>query len=142
MTLIDFVNKYIKKGVDYDGVYGKQCVDLFRQYCKDVLNVPHTGAVEGAKDLYLNYKNLKKEQKYFMKLKIDGLGTMAKAGDVAVWDCTKTNPFGHVAIVIASSPHKLIVFEQDGYDQSKGAYLAERSDKNLLGVLRRWPEEI
>jgi hypothetical protein len=30
MLLEDFVKKYNKKKVDFDGVYGAQCVDLFR----------------------------------------------------------------------------------------------------------------
>ena len=48
MTLDEFVKKYNGKKVDYDGRYGCQCVDLFRQYCEDVLNIPHTGGVIGA----------------------------------------------------------------------------------------------
>ncbi len=47
MTLDEFVKKYLGKKVDYDGQYGAQCVDLFRQYCKDVLGIPHTGGVIG-----------------------------------------------------------------------------------------------
>ena len=34
MTLEEFVNKYIGRKVDFDGAYGAQCVDLFRQYNK------------------------------------------------------------------------------------------------------------
>ncbi|WP_252722587.1 hypothetical protein [Treponema phagedenis] len=41
MSLDEFVKKYLGKKVDYDGHYGAQCVDLFRQYCKDVLNPAH-----------------------------------------------------------------------------------------------------
>lgn len=63
MNLIAFVNTYCRKKVDFDGAYGAQCVDLFRQYCKDVLGLPHTGAVEGAKDLWLKYDNLPLEKK-------------------------------------------------------------------------------
>ena len=50
MTLEDFIITYIGKKVDFDGSYGAQCVDLFRQYNKDVWGNPHTGAVKGAKD--------------------------------------------------------------------------------------------
>ena len=63
----EFINKYINTKVDFDNAFGAQCVDLFRQYCKDVLNIPHTGAVEGAKDVFLNYDKLPLEQKYFKK---------------------------------------------------------------------------
>ena len=47
MKLDEFVMKYVKTKVDFDKVYGAQCVDLFRQYCYDVLELPHTGSVEG-----------------------------------------------------------------------------------------------
>ena len=51
MTLDEFVEKYNGKKIDYDGHYGAQCVDVFRQYCKDVLAIPHTGGVVGAAEL-------------------------------------------------------------------------------------------
>ena len=49
MKIEEFINKYLNKIVDFDGAFGAQCVDVFRQYCKDVLEIPHTGAVEGAR---------------------------------------------------------------------------------------------
>ena len=58
MTLNEFVLKYRGQKVDFDKAYGAQCVDLFRQYCHDVLYIPHTGAVQGAKDIWLNYNNM------------------------------------------------------------------------------------
>ena len=61
MTLDEFVKNYEGKQVDFDKAYGSQCVDLFRQYSKEVLQIPeHTGAVEGAKDLYLNFSSMPK----------------------------------------------------------------------------------
>ena len=66
MTLEEFVKKYIGKKVDYDGVFGSQCVDLFRQYVKDVLKIAeHTGSCStsgGAKDLFLDYHRMPVEK--------------------------------------------------------------------------------
>lgn len=31
MDIFEFIEKYLDKKVDYDGYYGAQCVDLFRQ---------------------------------------------------------------------------------------------------------------
>ena len=39
MCLDEFVKKYENKKVDFDGVYGAQCVDLFRQYVKECLGI-------------------------------------------------------------------------------------------------------
>ena len=132
MKLDEFINKYINTKVDFDNAFGAQCVDLFRQYCKDVLNIPHTGAVEGAKDIFLNYDKLPLEQKYFKKYSTNN----PKPADVIIWNETKTNKYGHIAIVISNlSNNKVLVFEQDGFKQD-GAKLSIRTTENMLGILR------
>lgn len=137
MDLLEFVQKYIKTNVDFDGVYGAQCVDLYRQYCKDVLGVPRTEPVEGAKNLVYDYGKNPIEQSAFALVEDRWC---ARAGDVAVWGATKTNPYGHVAIVVKVRANgRLAVFEQDGFKQD-GAKLAWRDNKNLIGLLRRWSE--
>lgn len=136
MYLDDFVKKYDGKKVDFDGVFGPQCVDLFRQYCKECLNIKeHTGrcgTTGGAKDLYIDYPKMPLEEKYFYRCS-DGNYI---AGDVAVWDSNSSNKYGHVAIVIGKLNDNLIVFEQDGF-KLNGAKISLRSMKNLLGVLRK-----
>lgn len=129
--LLMFVKKYDGKKVDYDGRFGPQCVDLFRQYCKEVLCIPHTGGVEGAKDLWFQYSSLR-EKDFFVQISNDGL---PEEGDVAVWGATDKNSFGHVAIVIKEWGDSLIVFEQDGLKKD-GAKIKVRGKGNLLGYLR------
>ena len=136
MTLEEFVKKYNGKCIDYDGVYGAQCVDLFRQYCKEVLNISeHTGACSisgGAKDLFIGYSDMPIEQKYFKK----STAKNYTSGDVLVWNETKTNKNGHVAILLSKIGNSVIVFEQNGFSQD-GAKIVLRSTENLLGYLRR-----
>lgn len=135
MTLESFVKINNGKKIDYDKCYGAQCVDLFRQYCVDVLEIPeHTGGVVGAKDLYLNYPSMEKEKKYFNRFtqwQID-----LKTGDVLVWGASKTNQYGHVAIYLGYIGNSILVFEQDGFKQD-GAKINVRSMENILGILRR-----
>lgn len=137
MCLDDYINKYIGQKIDYDGVYGPQCVDLFRHYSKEYLAIPeHTGSCStsgGAKDLYLDYPKMPLEKKYFNRI---GPKKGIFAGDVAIWDKTDKNEFGHVAIVLGTLNNHLIVFEQDGFKKD-GAKINLRSKENLLGVLRR-----
>ena len=133
MTLTHFIKKYNGKKVDFDGAFGAQCVDLFRQYNKEVWGNPHTGAVEGAKDLILNYDNLPLEQKHLEKIP---RYFFPKVGDVAVWGASSNNKYGHVAIVVYTEDNNLIVFEQNGFVQD-GAKLNIRTDDNLLGFLRK-----
>lgn len=134
MTLDEFVKKYNGKKVDFDGRFGCQCVDLFRQYCKDVLNIPHTGGVVGASELYTKYGVMEKEKKYFERIEFKGLPP--KSGDVAIFKPTAKNGFGHVAIVLSADNLSMTVFEQDGYAQT-GAYITERKYYNALGFLRK-----
>ena len=132
MKIEEFINKHLNKIVDFDGAFGGQCVDVFRQYCKDVLEIPHTGAVEGAKDLFLNYDNMPLEKEHFQKM----LSTYYLYGDVVVWDKSMTNKYGHVAIFIHHiSNGEILVLEQDGFKQN-GLKLKSRSTNNILGILR------
>ena len=133
MKFHEFINKYINSKIDFDKAFGAQCVDVFRQYCKDVLNIPHTGSVNGAKDLISDYEKMPLEMKYFEKITSDGL----KYGDAIIWGETKSNKYGHVAIFVSKidDDEKVLVFEQDGFKQD-GAKLSVRTITNCLGILR------
>ena len=136
MTIVEFVKKNNGKKVDYDGVFGAQCVDLFRQYVLDVLGISeHTGSCStsgGAKDLYLDYNKMPLEKKYFVRI----TNKSFVPGDVLVWDENGTNKFGHVAIYLGKLDNDFIVFEQNGIAQD-GAKIALRSRERLLGGLRK-----
>ena len=135
MSFEEFIIKYNGKKVDFDGAFGAQCVDLFRQYNKEVWENPHTGAVDGAKDLVVNYERMPLEQRFLSLVPVNR--DFVKAGDVAVWGASASNKYGHVAIVVGLlGDESLIVFEQDGFKQD-GAKLNVRSIKNLLGFLRK-----
>lgn len=136
ISLEEFVTKYSGKKVDFDGVYGAQCVDLFRQYSKECLGISeHTGSCStsgGAKDLFLDYPKMEKEKKYFTRETKKGM----IQGDILIWNETETNKYGHVAIYLGKLNNSLIVFEQDGFKQD-GAKINIRSKNNLLGFLRK-----
>lgn len=134
MNFADFIIKYNGKKVDFDGEDGPQCMDLYRQYCKDVIGCPHTGTVnpDGAKALYLKFSE-RKEKEYFNRFN----SNLARFGDVIVWDRTQTNPYGHVAIVVeAYQQDEVLVFEQNGFTQN-GTQFAVRDLKSALGILRK-----
>lgn len=132
MKLDEFLEKYSKTKIDYDKKYGPQCVDLFRQYCQDVLGIPKTESVaNGARELYELYDQLPLEKKYFVRIQKG-----VQVGDFAIWGKTKTNQYGHVALVIGNMTGKdLLVFEQDGF-KLDGAKFKIRTVDNLLGYLR------
>lgn len=127
MTLTQFIKKYLGSKVDFDGNFGSQCVDLYRQYCADVLCVPQSPAVDGAKDIINNPGTLKVTR--------DSALADYSRGDVLIWGATSSNKYGHVAILVEIYNTKyFIVLEQDGFKQD-GVKLAFRSRENLLGCL-------
>lgn len=135
MTLTTFINTYLGKKVDYkdekfkgDGSY--QCVDLARQYFHDVWGVeqfPALGADGGAKDIFDKCTNV--------NVTVDSALADYSRGDVLIWNSSKTNKYGHVAILVAIYNTKyFIVLEQDGFKQD-GVKLTMRSRENLRGAL-------
>ena len=123
MTLKRFIVNNLGKKVDFDNKFGFQCVDLYRQYCKDVLGIPQTPAVEGAKDIWENHGSLKQSKDSFA------------VGDILIYDSTPTNKYGHVcSLVSLLDSDTFVVFEQNGFEQS-GAKLTVRNTTNLLGSL-------
>ena len=129
MTLTQFIKTNQGKKVDFDGKYGAQCVDLYRAYCRDVLDIQQTPAVAGAKDIIT--------KPGVLEVTRDSTLADYSRGDVLVWDATSSNKYGHVAILVAVYNTKyFIVFEQDGFKQD-GAKLAFRSREGLLGCLWR-----
>jgi len=131
LTLSEFCNKYQGTRVDFDGYYGAQCVDLYRQYCKEVFGIPRTESVDGAKDLWYKYDLFPIEKQYLRKMAYP-----IASGDLVIFDATPKNPYGHVAIYIASEGDRVLVFEQDGLKQD-GAKYNWRSCDGMLGVLRK-----
>lgn len=123
MTLKRFIVNNLGKKVNFDNKFGFQCVDLYRQYCKDVLGILQTPAVDGAKDIWENHGSLKQSKDSFA------------AGDILIYDSTPTNKYGHVCILVSLlDTDTFVVFEQDGFEQS-GAKLTVRNTTNLLGSL-------
>jgi hypothetical protein len=132
MDTKQFVETYLGKKVDFDNYAGAQCVDLYRQYCQDVLEMPDSEKVEGAKHLWEEYDKTKIQKRHLQKI-INEPAFIPKQGDFVIFGDGK---YGHVAIVLFANVNFMIVFEQDGYTQD-GAKPAMRNYKNVLGFLRK-----
>lgn len=130
MTLTEFIIYNLGKKLDFYKKGNFQCVDLYRFYLRDVLNVPQSPALGengGAKDIIDNPGVL--------KVMRDSLLADYSKGDVLIWGASKTNRFGHVAILVKVYNTKyFIVLEQDGFKKD-GVKLGFRSRENLLGCL-------
>lgn len=102
MSLDEFVAKYNGQKVDFDNSLGAQCVDLYRFYLKEVLNM-QTPPVAGAYQLFDTWP--------YEKIKNTPSGLPQK-GDIMIWD-QSYGGFGHVGIVISADLVKFQAFEQN-----------------------------
>src|SRR3990167_857740 len=134
MILDEFIKKYNGKGIDYDGAFGNQCMDLYRQYVKEVLGFPQSPAVVGAKDVWDTYLKT-----HYTKVGNTPEGFPNK-GDVIIWGKTY-GPFGHIAVCIEADINKLKVF---GQNDPLGTLCQERvyNYNHILGWLKPIKEEV
>lgn len=106
ITLQQFIDKWTGKGIDYDGHYGFQCVDLYRQYVQEVIGVPQSPGVTGAKDIWDSYL-----PEYYDKIANTPDG-VPLPGDIMIWG-TKYGQYGHVAVVVSANLSSFTCFSQN-----------------------------
>lgn len=133
MTLQQFIDKYLGKQVDFDGAYGGQCVDLFRQYNKEVLNIPQPKGVTGAADFWSNYDTDQNLKNNFDKL-VNTPDFIPVAGDVMIWT-RRYGPYGHIAIVTQADINQFTCFSQND-PTGQPCILKIYKYVNVYGVLR------
>lgn len=139
MTYQDFIWKWNTKYCDYDHAYGNQCVDLMRQYCKDVYGVDGYKAIPSrgnAKDIFKNFKN----NAYFKKVNNTPNG-IPKKGDIIFFKTSTWFPFlfgfaGHVGIVDQAGLYDMVIFNQN-YPTGRYCEFRKFKYKDCLGWLTR-----
>lgn len=128
ITLDEFVSKYTGKGIDYDGHYGFQCQDLYRQYVKECLGFPQSPGVPGAKDNWDAYL-----PEYYDRIQNTPEGVPEK-GDIMLWG-TAYGPYGHVAVVISATASTITCFSQNDPTGSLCVIKKYSSYKGVIGWL-------
>lgn len=126
MTLDEFIAKYDGKGIDYDGVYGDQCVDLVQQYSIEVLEIGAWGS-GNAIGRWENYP-----QDKFDRIANTPTGVPEK-GDVLIWG-TGVGQYGHIAVFINGDTNSFNSFDQNWPVGSK-CHVQSHDYNNLLGWL-------
>lgn len=139
----DFFRKYENKFVDYDKSFGCQCVDLIRQFVKEIYKVnPYTAipTTGWAKNIFLNFK----ENQYFKKI-LNTPSNIPQKGDIIFW----TNyPLlygkeGHTSIVKEADLYSIISFDQNYPTGSPCRFVKHGTNKlyhgyrGCLGWLRK-----
>lgn len=103
----EFTSKYDGKFIDYDGKFGAQCVDLARQYVKEVLGYPQCPPVVGAADLWDSCVS-----DFYEKVPNTPTG-VPQSGDIVIWNRKLGNGYGHVAIFDHGNASAFVSFDQN-----------------------------
>lgn len=91
MSYQSFKGQWIGKRVDYDGVYGFQCVDLIKQYLAQEFGLKPT-AWGNAIDYFYSPNPA-------ITAKFDRLSTTsARTGDIVIFKGINGNPYGHIGV--------------------------------------------
>ena len=106
ITLNEFITKYKGKGIDWDGHYGFQCVDLYRQYVQEVLELPQSPGVNGAKDIWNSYLS-----EHYDRIPNYPEGIPDK-GDIMIWG-SAYGQYGHVAVITEATINTFTTFSQN-----------------------------
>jgi hypothetical protein len=134
LTFDAFVNKYKGRAVDYDGSAGAQCVDLAKAYFKEVYGIPQFSIGGSAKYYYSKFETFPQLKGKFKRVK-NTADFIPLKGDVAVWNSSKGNGHGHVAICTGEGNLQYFC----SYDMNwngKAMKRVKHDYKGFYGVLR------
>lgn len=113
-TIEEWLNSAVGVGMDPDGAYGYQCVDLVDQYGQDIFGVRWpvcVGGVGGANQLLDVVPD-----EYWTRIDNDlsNADQIPKRGDVVVFGGDSSNPYGHTAVVLSADQNYMHVVQQNG----------------------------
>lgn len=124
-----FINQYMGTVVDYDGVYGAQCVDAFKIFCA-WLGVPVKSTQTGWADGYWTYRI---EYSNYVKFITDV--NALKAGDWLFWKKGSSCPSSHVGMFVsyAGNGYAWVFSENQG---GNGGFRTVKLKLDILGAFR------
>jgi len=127
MTYQQFKDKWLGKGIDWDNHFGFQCVDVYRQYCHEVLEIPQSPLVKGAKNIWTTYL-----KEHFKQVPNTPEG-VPQQGDIVIWD---VGTYGHVGICDHATVSTVTCFEQNWLGGgTRPAEIRRHGYKDVLGWL-------
>lgn len=134
MTFEKWVSQNLGKSIDYDGVYGVQCVDLVKHYIKNVLGVKPESIGNA-----IEYYNKRKTSEYLTKnfKWIDNTAEfIPKKGDLCVFTSRSGN--GHISVATGEGTTSYFYSYDQNFPRARHEpmTLVKHSYTSFLGVLR------
>lgn len=115
MIYNDFKIKWLWKKIDYDWIYGFQCIDLIKQYTKEVhwieLWTFGGSVINGWKT-----SSPIKDKPYTKILNTPDFVPIE--WDIIIFNKTTSNPYWHIGIVNNATNKNVIILEQNGWKGS------------------------
>lgn len=133
MTFDKWVAENLGKYIDYDGVYGVQCVDLAKSYIRNVLGfVPQS--IGNAINYFTDYGNSDYLQKHFIRI-FNTPDFVPRRGDLGIFK-TKSG-MGHIVVCTGDGTTSWFTdYEENTDGKGSPMKLVKRGYTNFLGVLR------
>jgi hypothetical protein len=129
MTLQQWFDKVGGKYIDFDGIYGAQCVDLVKSYFVDVIGIP--AIRNNAIDYWTNYPTAQ-----FTRITNTPSFVPIK-GDIMIWG-KGVGTYGHIAIIVDANVNTFRSLDQN-WPYSNGttpSKVITHNYSSVLGVLR------
>ena len=126
-TIEKFFEDWNNKGVDFDGYYGFQCMDLYQQYNKECVDGIRVYA--NAYEMWSRYD----KDKY---IRIENLpDNVPLEGDVIIWNQNAGGGFGHIAVFSHGDAKTFTSFDQN-WPTGSTCHFQPHNYLNVQGWLR------
>ena len=127
MNYQNFKNKWLGKGIDYDGAYGYQCFDLINQYILEITGQKPYIRLDWADEIFKRPNDVIPDGvNYTIIANNETPNNFPIEGDIIVWDKAKWNGNGgHTAIVDNANSERALVLQQDGFKNWQGCQFVE-----------------
>ena len=96
-TYQDFMKAYSGRTIDYDGVYGAQCVDAFKVFCAWA-GIPVKACPDGWAQSYWTARDILGFSKYFDYVSVANV----QPGDWCIWLKGSSCPKSHIAMYVGN----------------------------------------
>lgn len=125
MKYQEFKNRWLGKGIDYDGFYGFQCFDVINQYILDITNQKPYIRLATADQIFKQPNDIIPAGVDY-QLIANADGVYPQQGDIIVWEKAQWNGFGgHTGVVDNANNDRGLVFQQNGAKNWEGCQLIE-----------------
>lgn len=130
----EYIKKYVGKKIDWDGVYGVQCVDFINHYIQNCLGL--TICYKGnAKTWWINRNNAWISNN-FNAITPQYKNNELKTGDIGIKTSGKN---GHIFVIAEPNKNGMVkIYDQNNKGKGEAITLRtiEYSSKNVNGILR------